>query len=221
MTDLEKLFYCHCIRKNRYRYNFGRQANKTLKFINVPSVIPPEFNQIAIEKTSDISNESVTSLRIDINISTWKYFKLKELFKITGSKTTSLLALENYGRGSFPYVTTQATNNGVQGFYNFSTEKGGILTVDSAVLGYCSYQPLNFSASDHVEKLIPKFEMNKYVALFLVTIINREQYRYSYGRKASQSRMKKVSIKLPTKNSQPDWDFMAKFIKSLSFSKSI
>ena len=109
----------------------------------------------------------------------------------------------------------------MQGFYNFSTEKGGILTVDSAVLGYCSYQPLNFSASDHVEKLIPKFEMNKYVALFLVTIINQEQYRYSYGRKASQSRMKKVSIKLPTKNNQPDWDFMAKFIKSLSFSKSI
>ncbi len=221
MNDLEKLFYCHCIRKNRYRYNFGRQANKTLKFINVPSVIPPEFNQIAIEKTSDISNESVTSLRIDITVSTWKYFKLKELFKITGSKTTPLLELEDYGCGSFPYVTTQATNNGVQGFYNFSTEKGGILTVDSAVLGYCSYQPLDFSASDHVEKLIPKFEMNKYVALFLVTIINQEQYRYSYGRKAAQSRMKKVSIKLPTKNNQPDWDFMEKFIKFLPFSKSI
>lgn len=30
MTDLEKLFYCYCIRKNRYRYSFGRQANKTL-----------------------------------------------------------------------------------------------------------------------------------------------------------------------------------------------
>ena len=30
------LFYCLCIRKNKYRYNYGRQANRTLKDILVP-----------------------------------------------------------------------------------------------------------------------------------------------------------------------------------------
>ena len=143
------------------------------------------------------------------------------LFEITGSKTTSILELEEYGKGQFPYITTQATNNGTADFYDYFTEIGNVLTVDSAVVGYCSYQPLNFSASDHVEKLIPKFSMNKYIALFLVTIFRLEQYRYNYGRKCSQSRMKERSIKLPTRNGLPDWQFMENYIQSLHYSKSI
>jgi restriction endonuclease S subunit len=138
-----------------------------------------------------------------------------------GSKTTPITELEEIGFGKFPFVTTQATNNGIEGFYDFYTEDGNVLTVDSAVLGYCSYQPNNFSASDHVEKLIPKFEMNKYIAMFLVAILNLEQYRYNYGRKCSQTRMKQISIKLPAKNGQPDFEYMEKFIKTLPHSKSI
>ena len=55
--------------------------------------------------------------------------------------------------------------------------------------------------------------------MFLVTILNLEKYRYNYGRKASQARMKERSIKLPAKNGQPDWQFMEKYIKSLPYSK--
>mgnify|MGYP002515207303 CR=1 FL=1 len=113
-------------------------------------------------------------------------------------------------------------NNGVEGFYNYSTEKGGVLTVDSAVLGFCSYQEKDFSASDHVEILRPKFSMNKYIALFLTTIINREQYKYSYGRKCSQVKLKRSRIKLPvTPEGTPDWQFMENYIKSLPYSKNI
>jgi hypothetical protein len=34
----EKLFYCHCIKMNAYRYRYGRQANKTLKDIKLPDL---------------------------------------------------------------------------------------------------------------------------------------------------------------------------------------
>ncbi len=158
---------------------------------------------------------------IELNTNKWQSFKLNTLFTITGSRTTPILELEEYGKGKFPYVTTQATNNGVEDFYDYFTEEGNILTVDSAVLGYCAYQPFDFSASDHVEKLIPKFKMNKYIALFLVTIMNLEQYRYNYGRKCSQSRMKQVSIKLPAKDGEPDFTYMENYIKSLAYSGSI
>lgn len=158
---------------------------------------------------------------IDINISEWQFFNLNELFEITGSKTTPLLELEEYGKGEFPYVTTQATNNGVEGFYDFYTEEGNVLTVDSAVLGYCAFQPFNFSASDHVEKLTPKFKMTKYVGLFLATIMNLEQYRYNYGRKCSQTRMKQISIKLPSTNGLLNLEYMERYIKSLPYSSSI
>jgi len=36
MSDSEMLFYCACIRANRYRYSYGRQANKTLKDLLIP-----------------------------------------------------------------------------------------------------------------------------------------------------------------------------------------
>ncbi|MGB0880415.1 MAG: N-6 DNA methylase [Polaribacter sp.] len=172
--------------------------------------------------TKTVSVDSFNKQEVDLSLNTWNVFKLhKDLFEITGSKTTPILELEEFGFGQYPYVTTQATNNGTDGFYDYFTEKGNVLTVDSAVVGYCSYQPTNFSASDHVEKLIPNFEMNKYVALFLVTILNLENYRYNYGRKASQTRMKTISIKLPEKNGQPDFEFMENFIKSLPYSKSL
>ena len=95
------------------------------------------------------------------------------------------------------------------------------LKIESAILGYCSYQPKNFSASDNVVKLIPNFKMNKYVALFLVTILNLENYRYNYGRKASQTRLKTLYIKLPERNGKPDFEFMETFIQSLPYSRNL
>lgn len=88
-------------------------------------------------------------------------------------------------------------------------------------MSYCFYQPKNFSASNNVVKLIPKFEMNKYVALFLVTILNLEHYRYNYGRTASQARLKTISIKLPERDGKPDFEFMETFMKSIPYSKNL
>ena len=38
MSKEEMLYYCAIIEHNKYRYNFGRQANKTLKNILVPLI---------------------------------------------------------------------------------------------------------------------------------------------------------------------------------------
>jgi len=38
MTDDQKLYYCACIKSNRYRYSYGRQANKTLKELLIPAL---------------------------------------------------------------------------------------------------------------------------------------------------------------------------------------
>lgn len=171
--------------------------------------------------TNQVHLNSFSNAELDITTSNWEFFELNQIFMVTGSQTTPLLELEEYGNGDYPYITTQATNNGCEGFYDFYTEEGNVLTIDSAVLGYCAYQAFKFSASDHVEKLTPRFEMNKYIALFLVTVLNLEQYRYNYGRKCSQTRMKQISIKLPAKNGQPDFEYMEHFIKSLPYSSSI
>jgi hypothetical protein len=170
---------------------------------------------------SEVAEKAFLTEKIKLDIEAWEYCDLTSLFTVKGSTTTSLLDLEEYGRGKYPYVTTQATNNGVAGFFDFFSEDGNVLTVDSAVLGYTAYQPSPFSASDHVEKLIPLFGMNKYSALFIVTIMNGEQFRFNYGRKANQIRIRKMAIKLPIKKGKPDFAFMEAYIKSLPYSGSI
>lgn len=192
---------------------------KTIKNYLSYLVLTDQYN--LYKKISEKSiKESNPRKLTDIN--TWQKFKLEHLFEVKGTKTTKLDDLNLTGIGKHPYVTTQSVNNGVAGYYNLFTEKGNVLTADSAVVGFCSYQENDFSASDHVEKLLPKFEMNKYVAMFLTTIINLENYRYSYGRKFNQTKIKDTLIKLPV-NSQgnPDWQFMENYIKSLPYSDLI
>jgi len=222
MSFNEKLFYCMCIQKNRHRYSsHGREANVSLDNILVPNQLPKQFQKFSIEDIVRGLSKPFEKKDLKLSDSEWNYFQLCDLFEITGSKTTSLKKLNEYGIGEYPYVTTQATNNGIAGFYNYYTEEGNALVIDSAVVGYCSFQAINFSASDHVEKLIPKFYINKYIALFLTTVLNKEQYRYNYGRKAAQMRLKKIKIKLPTKNNKPNWQFMEDFIKSLPYSSNL
>jgi hypothetical protein len=182
--------------------------------------------QYELPETQIQKNQSMT-----LDVTSWKEFRLGDLFDVQGTTTTKVDTLtEEYGIGEHPYITTQATNNGTAGYYNYYTENGNVLVADSAVVGYVSYQPKCFSASDHVEKLMPKFEMNKYNALFLVTVLNRENYRYSYGRKFNQTNIKNTIIKLPSKHVvdetgksiyKPDWQFMEDYIKSLPYSDLI
>ena len=153
----------------------------------------------------------------------WRRFALTDLFDVSGTTTTPPRELAYQQRGGSPYVTTQATNNGVDGFYDHWTEDGGVITVDSAVAGFCAYQERAFSASDHVEKLTPRFKMTAPVAMFLVTILNLEQYRYNYGLKRAQKRLRRESLRLPhhAKGNEPDWQYMERYIGGLRYSGNL
>ena len=225
MSLVEMLFYARCIESNKYKYSYGRQANRTLTTIRIPSKMPEDYVAPLLiyyeNSMRQITPRAVSKDKISLKTQSWQRFKLGDIFEIKGSKTTSLDNLVLVGLGKRPYVTTKATNNGVSGFYDLSTEDGNILVAESAVSGYCSYQALDFSASDHVEKLVPKFPINKYIAMFLTTIVNRERYRYNYGVKANQQRLRQTRVKLPSKGGEPDWAYMEKFIKSLPYSATI
>ena len=165
----------------------------------------------------------VASSPIPLNTEEWELFKIPNLFTITGTKTTPIKELEYIGHGKYPYVTTKATNNGVKGFFAIMTEDCyGMLTIDSTVCGYCSYQAMPFSAAAHVEKLTPQFDMDIYVAMFFVTIFNIEQYRYNYGLKCSQTRLKESEIRLPVDSEgEPDYNFMREYISHLEYSSNL
>lgn len=243
MTKYIALFLTTIINREQYRYSYGRKCSQTklrrsqlklpvtqegtpdwkymedfVKDQIIPQ-LPKKAQKVWLQK---YDTQPMQQEKMKLNTDEWKWFRYTDLFQISGSKTTPVAELESYGKGEYPYVTTQAVNNGIEGYYNYWTEKGGVLTIDSAVLGFCSYQEKNFSASDHVEILTPLFEMNKYIAIFLVTLINKEQYRYSYGRKCSQIKLRNSKIKLPvTPSGEPNWQFMEDYIKSMPFSRNI
>lgn len=178
-----------------------------------------------------VSNGSYNKEKLELDFSNWKKVRLgydKEtdegIFEVVGSKTTSIRILQKAnisGDRKYPFITTQATNNGIRDWFDIYTDEKNVLIVDSAVTGFCSYQPLNFTASDHVEKLVPKFDLNVFRALFLTSIINKEQYRYSYGRKFNQDRIKETIIKLPFKDEEVDWEWIENYIKGLPYSKDL
>lgn len=233
------LFIATIINKEQYRFSYGRAVYNSFAeniIIKLPVDIEGNPNWELMENyidelefreresNSNLKNSLIThnTAPSTLETSDWVEFPLNELFDISGSKTTPIEELEGYGLGKYPYVTTKATNNGVDGFFDFYTEQGNCLVIDSAVLGYCTYQELPFTASDHVEVLRPKFEMNRYIALFLVTLINQDTYRYSYGRKRSQKQIKRDVIKLPiNQEGKPNWLLIEEYIKSLPYSDRI
>ena len=229
MGSVELIMYSKYIQSNESLYSFGRGANKTFRNILLPSVIPlsvlSKWEKCFEENLSGISKQPLSTQTYSLDPSAWGEFKIIDLFEVTGSKTVPLQKIRSHTpqtADKYPYVTTRTENNGVSIFRPSYSESGNVIVVESAVTGHSSYQATHFSASDHVEKLIPKFELNKYIALFLVTVLNKEKYRYNFGLKASQTRLRTASIKLPVdKTNNPDWHFMENYIKSLPYSQNL
>lgn len=219
MTLQEKLYYCMCIQANAYRYNYGRQANKTLKYIELPDSIPEWGYTAPIIPVQTTVRKQESS---PLNVQSWKEFSLDNLFTISVSKDNNIF---NSDGGSVPYVASSAENNGITGMVDSApSQKAKTMTIArNGSVGSVFYQPIEYCASpDDVRILTPKFNMNVYIGLFLKTIIEQEKFKYGYGRKLGTARIKKLKVKLPAlKSGDPDWNYMETYIKSLPYSDKI
>jgi len=217
MNFNEKLFYCMCIKSNAYRYSYGRQANKTLGDIDLPDKIPEWVYKIDIKPiTTQITHEN-----FPLEISKWKEFRMDELFNFVKGKR---LTKEDMISGKINFLGAISENNGVrERIETDSTFEPNCITVNyNGSVGEAFYQYEPFWASDDVNILYAKnWVMNKFNAIFLITIIKANRYRFGYGRKWTMEKMKETILKLPANNSNPDWDYMEKYIKSLPYSDRI
>lgn len=240
----EILYYCLCIKHNNYKYGFGRQANKTLKDILIPS-----FESIpSYVKKQDLSlfNRSEDPLiysTYPLNTCEWKEFKYKEIFHVKKGYYNKKPPV-TYINSETPFIGATEKNNGItcwvhysdlkkysrDGSINFSEPlenklfQGNCITVtNNGSVGEAFYQDKPFTCSHDVNPLYLKdITLNIYVAMFLITLIKAEKYRWGYGRKWRPSRMPESTIKLPVdKAGVPDWKFMENYIKSLKFSSQL
>lgn len=172
--------------------------------------------------TSDhLNNESVNNSLLKFVRSSFKEFNLSELFTVRGAKKS--FTKNEISHGEYLYVTTSNKNNGITCTSNIYTERGNVITIDSATDGKAFYQESKFVGSDHVEVLEPiNFILNKYTALFFTSILNLQVFRYGFGRKRSQTRIRQEKLFLPIdKNGSIDWQFMEDYIKSLPYSSNL
>ncbi len=223
MSEAQKLFYAKCISANRYKYSYGRQANKTLKSILIPDLSDlPAWVSVA---NTDILQGVDTPALIDaapkLDTAAWQPFKYKDIFDIKKGKRLTKAEMIT---GLTPFIGATDSNNGLTaqiGQHPIHDANTISLSYNGSV-AEAFYQPIDFWATDDVNVLYPKFKNTPAISLFLCVLIRQEKYRYNYGRKWSLEKMKLSTIKLPvTIDGTPDWCFMESYIKSLPYSSQI
>lgn len=224
MSLQEKLFYCCCIRANKYRYNYGRQANRTLKDILVPdhTDIPDWTDKVNPDQFNGTNKPLINTLPKNLSDVAWKLFHIGELFEIKKGKRLTKLAQT---KGKTPFIGSIDNNNGVsQHIGQKPIHQGNTITVNyNGSVAKAFFQPAPFWASDDVNVLYPKgFKLTPQLAMFIISIIEQEKYRFNYGRKWHLDRMRESEIYLPVKKDKtPDFEFMGSYIEHLSFSSQL
>lgn len=54
MSFGEKIWWAQCIRANRYRFNYGRKANRTFRSLELPDTVPEWIGSIVHDATGDM-----------------------------------------------------------------------------------------------------------------------------------------------------------------------
>ena len=216
-TDNELLFYCMHIKANAYKYSYGRQANKTLKNILIPSKneIPDwvyETNIKASQKKPFLNDS------IELNTENWEWFELKKLFSLDkGTRLTKA----NRKKGDIPLVTAGKINEGIAEYISNEKMKHyqNAITVD--MFANCFYKEYVFCCDDNI-LVLSNENLNKYSGVFIASIIKFDIYKFQYGRQYRQKNFKQHKIKLPIKSDGSlDWQFMENYIKGLPYSKCL
>lgn len=209
MTTAEKLYYCHCIRANRYKYSYGRQANATLGSILIPDLesIPTYVRLLSIknygealikqtefpEDNSDYP-ENKRSVRLD------------ELFIVeNGIASSQVIRSKNkVSENWIPYIRpSYRQETSVDAFVNknlIPNEKifpAGTLYVSTDGQGSHTFSYVStseFVPNSNVSVLIPRRKMSLQEKLYYAQCITNNRYKFSYGRKPKGERLKAVLI---------------------------
>ena len=225
MSIQEKLYYVTLIRHNSYKYNYGRQADKTIGDIYIPDGEIYNTDRTKSLRYDIITTHNRYSQR-PLNIDSWQEFKVGDYFDVYLSSGD--LKIDECELGNIPLVSSGTTNNGIVGYIDEKGDgkaqifKANSITVDM----FCNafYQNNDYYAVSHgrINILYPKFKCNPFIGCFICSIINNERFKYSYGRAVYSDEISRMVIKLPTTlDNVPDWGFMENYIRSLPYGDRI
>lgn len=160
---------------------------------------------------------------MNLNVDSWKEFRLGDLFSemykaeahVKGELECYDVPLDNTIR----FVSRTEMNNGCD-CYVLNNGLSGIEKANAIAIGdttaTCFYQGEDFVCGDHM--VICRADwINLHTALFIISILKQEKYKYSYGRAFKMELISNTLLKLPAAaDNTPDWDYMESYIKSLN-----
>ena len=176
------------------------------------------YIDLEIKKTQMFIQEIAAGLsknRKHIEIQHWGPFRLGDLFDIVkGSRLTKA----DMSEGNIRYIGASSFNNGITAYIGNDEQlhPANTLTVcyNGSDIGRTFYQTEPYWATDDVNVLYPKFEMNESIALFFAPIIKCVGGLHEYDDKWKLDDMKKDVIKLPIKvDGTPDFAYMESYIQ--------
>ena len=224
LSFVEKLFYCMCIKANAYKYSWGRQANKTLNEIELPDFIP----EWVYSKSVEPIKTGIANKDIPLNIEKWAEYEIKDIFDIHYGINLELSNCEISDRTDecINFVSRSSANNGVvaqvKPIEGKIPQMAGLISCSGGGSVLSTFvQKRDFYSGRDLYVLTPKFHMSLYSKLFCCTVIEKNKYKFNYGRQANKT-LPTIKIKLPClPNGKPDFGFMEQYIKSLPYSDKI
>lgn len=182
--------------------------------------------------------------KLMLETNNWKYFRYDKIFEICKGYYNKKPEENNHGE--IPFIGATDSNNGITSLHDLETielssktgadpnhpldkklfAENSITVSNNGSVGYAFYQNKKFTCSHDVNPLYLAKEwgikLNPYISMFLCTVIEKEQFRWAYGRKWRPKRMPDSLIKLPIDNSgNPDWQWMEDYIKGLPYSSCL
>jgi len=152
----------------------------------------------------------------ELNGLEWNIIEIESIFDIERGQR---LTKKEQKKGSTPYISSSAINNGLDNFINPPTKmkkhSNCITIANSGSVGIAFFHPYEFVASDHVT-VLKNSKLNKFNSLFLTAILSRLREKYSYNREINNERLKREKLILPVKNKEPDWAFMEEYVKKIN-----
>lgn len=160
---------------------------------------------------------------MNLNVESWKEFRLGDLFsemyKAEAHVKGELECYDVPSDNTIRFISRTEMNNGCD-CYVLNDDLSGIEEGNAIAIGdttaTCFYQGEDFVCGDHM--VICRADwINLHTALFIISILKQEKYKYSYGRAFKMELISNTMLKLPaTTDNTPDWGYMEQYIKSLN-----
>lgn len=232
--DKIKLKYSHGYKRNiqhlkndRIMLPIDTDGNPDYEYMenyakNIRDNLLNRYKKFVEKQMKDLEYKEVPKL----NKKEWKEFFFNDIFIMQRGHFSKKPEADNTKK--IPFLGATDSNNGITCFVDKKNinsskifNKNAIAVTNNGSVGKAYYQDSEFTGSSDLTMLYLKnYEINKYIALFLIENIEKQGKSFEYSRKWSLKRMNKSKVLLPiNSNGDPDYNYMEQYIKNVLLKK--